>query len=110
MLNHEKPANYTQEISVNGMTVRTSKTAPKVGEIFYVSSESQPESEYVVRARKRYPTSTDLSGVFDLICSCPDFFFNEWARNRTCKHEDSVLLLVTLVGSTDALAQKLRSL
>jgi hypothetical protein len=105
---------YTQEVSVNGMTVRTSKKAPKVGEIFYVSSESQPESEYVVRTRKRYlglngkvlqPWSQNYSRIRsdDFICSCPDFFFQEWAARDTCKHIKAVKFLVELAGSSKRL-------
>lgn len=109
---------YTREYSVDGMSVRTSVRPPNAGEIFYVSSESDPEREYVVRVRpnfeQRVATSTS-TGTYDLtsyqyICSCQDFFFREWALSKTCKHIEVVKALVKLTVSPFVLAAKLRSL
>ena len=98
---------YTREYSVDGISVRTSLKPPVAGEIFYVSSESDPEKEYVVRLRKTYPPYL-TSDVY--VCSCPDFFFREFAAGRYCKHIVAVQALARLTNNNPfSLAAQLRS-
>jgi len=61
------------------MTVRLAEHHSAGVHTFYVASESQPGTEYVVQFIRR-------AGQRRWFCDCADFKFRRLARKRHCKH------------------------
>lgn len=61
------------------MTVHAATNHTPGVHTFYVESESQPGTRYVVQFIRR-------SGQRRWFCDCPDFKFRRLARMRHCKH------------------------
>ena len=101
----------TKALSPNSMEVKTTKRPGPVrySQIFYVTSQSDPEKEYVITTRLALPFvyGTDNN---EYLCSCPDFHFREWPERKVCKHIDTINVLVDLFGAPSLLAEKLRRL
>jgi predicted nucleic acid-binding Zn finger protein len=88
------------------MLVRTTQSTPSTEhQTFYVSSQTDHEKTYVVRARRvmlkfigrfgqRYPSPPSFQQTkadeYEYICSCPDFIFREWVERKDCKHIEAV--------------------
>lgn len=114
-MNTQQQVSYSKELSLNGFTVLTTMTPSTISgaHTFYVSSETKPDTEYVVGTRM--PESVNLLRPLPIksveyLCSCPDFIFREWAEYKDCKHVKVIEALVNLVGSPGVLASKLRAL
>lgn len=61
------------------MTIRSATNHTPGVRTFYVGSESQPGTRYVVQHVRR-------SGQRRWFCDCADFKFRRLARKRHCKH------------------------
>jgi len=95
----------TKVLSLNGMEVRTTKKLGPVrySQIFYVTSQSDPEKEYVVTTRLTLPFTYGTDNN-EYLCSCPDFHFREWPQRKVCKHIGTIKVLVDLFGAPSLLA------
>jgi uncharacterized Zn finger protein len=115
--------NFSQEISISGMSVRTTRRQPSTEcQTFYVSSQTDSDKEYPVRSRLVYLQFIDRLGkpgyglangqtqAFEYICACPDFIFRAWANREDCKHIEAVKVLSTLASGPYNLAQRLLAL
>jgi len=61
------------------MTIRAADNRTSGVQTFYVASESQPGTQYVVQHIRR-------AGQRRWFCDCADFKFRRLARKRHCKH------------------------
>ena len=118
----------TNELTFNGMRIRTTASQPnKDNQTFYVDSQTDRGTHYIVRTRKvlmkvfnqfghEVPSSlipTHLqpkTEEFEYICDCPDFTVRRWVAREDCKHIEAIKALALLAGSPYNLAVRLQSL
>ena len=118
----------TNELTINGMLVKTTHQNPsRDNQTFYVSSQTDADKTYIVRAREVHTKIVDRFGTqvpdfliptymkfptdeFEYICSCPDFIVRKWADRKDCKHVEAVKVLSSLADGPYLLSQRLLSL
>ena len=100
---------FNRVVSTQTMRVPKTRSNNPNEQTFYLSSETRPGEEYIIRTRAshRYFDSWGKAEV-EYICTCPDFTVRRWANHEDCKHIQVVKAFASRVGSASALADLVR--
>ena len=111
-----------QNLSTKGILLRVPKTVSlnPDSQTFYLSSETTPGKEYIIRTRAKrgaykapvystYSNAQLFEPYVEYNCSCPDFTIRRWAQHEDCKHVETLKFLAQHVGGVWALAEMVRT-
>ena len=112
-----------QNLTTKGIVLRVPKNASpnSDSQTFYLSSETTPGKEYIIRTRAQSAaygrinagTYWSCNGLavgneLEYICSCIDFTVRRWDKHEDCKHIETLKFLASRVGGVKALAEMVR--
>ena len=93
---------FNRVISTQDLRVPKVRSTNPDEQMFYLSSETRPGEEYVIRTRQLWVEWVEY------LCSCPDYTIRRWVKHEDCKHIAVVKAFASRVGGVNVLADLIR--